>query len=91
MSNCLLCGRELDKSATKHHLVPKAKKGINTETVLLHNICHQAIHMNFSNTELARTLNSIEALLKEPAIQKFIKWVKKKPIHFAYSTKARRN
>ena len=78
--NCPLCGRELDGTADKHHLVPKSKKG--KETVRLHKICHRKIHSLFDEKVLAKHYNTIEKLLESEDIQRFIKWIKKKPIDY---------
>jgi len=78
-TSCPLCQRELGtKNISKHHLTPKSKGGTFGETVMLHNICHQKIHSLFTEKELARTLNSIEKLIAEEEIIKFVKWVSKK-------------
>jgi len=60
-----------------HHLVPKSKGGRHTE--YLHRICHRQIHALFTETELAKQFNSVEALLAHPGIQRFAAWVKTKP------------
>lgn len=80
---CPLCGRELGtKKISKHHLIPKSKGGKYTDTVMLHNICHQKIHSLFSEKELKRNYNTIEKLLTNEDMQKFVKWVAKKPPEF---------
>jgi hypothetical protein len=45
----------------------------------MHRICHRQIHALFTETELAKQLNSVEALLAHPGIQRFVAWVKTKP------------
>lgn len=70
---CALCGRPLGKTTQKHHLVPKSQGG--TETIPLHAICHRKIHALFNEKELARDFCTIEALLANEEIQKFVKWV----------------
>ena len=86
---CVLCGRELGTSETtsKHHLIPKSKGGRYSETILIHNICHQKIHSVFTEKELQQQYNTVEALKKHEAIQKFIKWVSKKNPDFYQSNK----
>ena len=80
MDNCPLCGRELDSTADLHHLVPKSKKG--KETIRLHKICHSKIHSLYDEKVLAKHYNTIEKLLESEDIQRFIKWIKKKPIDY---------
>ena len=83
---CLLCLREMNKKS-KHHLIPKSKKG--KETVFLHRICHEAIHRTFTNTELKKHFNTIDKILENTDIQKFIQWVQNKPMDFYYPMKSR--
>ena len=79
---CPLCQREMvkGKRISKHHLVPKSKKG--KETLYLHDICHQKIHSVFTEKELEKKYNNVDALLSNEEIQKFVSWVKNKPIDF---------
>jgi len=62
-----------------HHLVPRsqAKKGQTIPTVNLCSACHRQLHAMFSNRQLARELASLESLKHEPAMQKFLRWVRK--------------
>ncbi len=72
---CPMCGQEMDKP-DRHHLIPKQKKG--SETVDIHRCCHDKIHSIFTNRELERDYNTIEAIKSHPEIQKFIKWLSKR-------------
>jgi len=75
---CPLCEREIPPSQRDaHHLVPKSKGGRDTE--YMHRICHRQIHALFTETELAKQFNSVDALLAHPGIQRFVEWVKSKP------------
>ena len=75
---CPSCDRVIPPSQRDaHHLVPKSKGGRHTE--YMHRICHRQIHALFTETELAKQLNSVEALLAHPGIQRFVAWVKTKP------------
>ena len=83
---CPLCERKIPPSQRDaHHLVPKSKGGKNTE--YLHRICHRQIHALFTETELARQFNSVEALLAHPDIALFVAWVKTKPDEFMERTR----
>ena len=78
---CPICGRMIPASQKDaHHLVPKSKGGRATE--YLHRICHRQIHALFTETELAKELNTAEALRTQPDMQKFIAWVSTKPDAF---------
>ncbi len=83
--NCSLCGRPLGKRTEKHHLVPKSQGGI--DTIPLHAICHRKIHALFNEKELARSYFSIEALLADESVRKFVKWVQTKPADFYSRTR----
>ena len=85
---CPICNRKiLHYDESKHHLIPKCKKGTYTETVILHRICHNKIHATFSENELSTFYNTIERLIEHDDIKKFIKWIRKKPTEFYQKTK----
>ena len=81
---CPLCQRRLvsGPSTDIHHLIPKLKGGRKGPTVELHKVCHTKIHSVFTERELAKTYNTIEALLGNEEIQKFVNWVAKKDPEF---------
>jgi len=78
---CPLCNRELIKP-DKHHLIPKLKGGKNGDTVDLHRICHEKIHSIWTESELRDFYHTIDRIKTHEDIQKFIKWVAKKPSDF---------
>jgi 5-methylcytosine-specific restriction endonuclease McrA len=83
---CPLCGRRLgDKNLDRHHLIPRLKGGKRTE--LMHIVCHRKIHSVFSESELANKYNTVDALLEHEEIQKFVKWVKNRPIDYLDSSR----
>ncbi len=78
---CPLCGREIpDSQKDRHHLIPKVKGG--KETQFLHRICHRQIHALFSESELAKQYSTVDALLSNDDVIKFVRWVATKPIEF---------
>ncbi len=83
-SVCPLCDRVIPPGArsSRHHLTPKLKGGAKGATVLLHHICHQAIHARFTEGELARSLNGVDALRDHPDLADFLAWVRTKPGEF---------
>ncbi len=89
---CPLCLRPIPRDAPQsiHHLVPKLKGGKGRATVLLHAICHNEIHASLSEAELARSFNTIEALQNHPRLEKFIRWVRKRPPGFRSKTPGKR-
>ena len=86
---CPLCDRPIPPEArpTRHHLTPRLKGGARGPAVLLHRICHNAIHARFSEAELARRLNDIPALRADPDIARFLDWVAGKPPAFHAPTR----
>ncbi len=86
---CALCGREV-KTVTYHHLIPKQKGGKHTETVPLCQPCHTTLHSTFSNAELATSYNSIPALQSAATMQKYLQWIKNKPLERISNRKRRR-
>jgi hypothetical protein len=79
-NNCPLCGRELGIFVNRHHLIPNTFSG--KETVKLHTVCHDMIHRTFTERELIKYYHTIDRILENEEIQKFIKWIGKKPIDF---------
>ena len=84
---CPICSREMIPGPTvdEHHLLPKTFKG--KETITLHKICHRYIHAQLSERELLNYYHTVERLLEHENIQKFIKWVSKKPPEYYEKTK----
>lgn len=82
---CPLCERKIPASQRDaHHLIPKSKGGRHTE--YLHRICHRQIHALFTESELAKQFNSVEALLAHPDMAVFVAWIKNKPDDFMERT-----
>lgn len=78
---CPLCGRPIPPSERDaHHLVPRSHGG--RDTVLLHRICHRQVHALLTESELARTYATVDALREHPALQAFVRWVRTKPAGF---------
>ena len=89
---CALCERPIPEGAraSRHHLTPQLKGGARLGTVLLHQICHNAIHARFNEAELARRLSDIPSLRAEPEIARFLEWVRNKPPDFHAPTRRSR-
>lgn len=79
---CPLCKREIIDDSETHHLIPRLKGGNKGPTVELHRICHSKIHSIFTERMLQIKFNTIEVLLENDEIQKFVKWVANKPSNF---------
>lgn len=83
VETCPLCDRPMEAGdGDRHHLIPRHKGGDKGPTAIIHRFCHTKIHSVFTNSELARSYNTIEALRSHPEIERFITWVKDKPSSF---------
>ena len=88
---CELCSREIIEGyESNHHLIPKSNGGSHKPTAVLHLVCHKQIHALFTNKKLGRVYNTISRLKAHRDVERFIKWVSKKPINFDSKTKIRR-
>ena len=86
---CPLCHREIPPELeSRHHLVPKLKGGKTQENniAILHRPCHDKIHAVFTEAQLARSHATMDALREHPDIDKFAKWIAKRPIEFSDGT-----
>ncbi len=83
---CPLCEREIPPGQRDdHHVIPKVKGG--REISKMHRICHRQIHALFSESELATQYSTAAALLAVPAVQKFVAWVRTKPLDYCDGAK----
>jgi len=58
---------------------------------VLHTICHSKVHSLFSEAELARVYNTIEALRENEEIMRFVKWISKRPPEFRSKNRSPRD
>jgi len=81
---CPLCLRPIpaDVAQSLHHLIPKLKGGKGGPTVLLHHICHKEVHARFTEAELARSFQTIDAILGSDRLTGFLNWVARRPPGF---------
>ncbi|EMR01882.1 HNH endonuclease [Cesiribacter andamanensis] len=86
---CALCERQVG-SVSLHHLVPREEGGRFSETVPLCQPCHSTIHRTYSNRELARLYHTIPLLQQAPGLQKYLNWIRKRPIERISNFRARR-
>ena len=85
---CVFC--DFEENLTEHHLFPKCRhkrfRGKYTsaqlnETILLCRTCHNQLHDLITETDLAKSYNSIEKLKENSSVQKWISWIRKKRNH----------
>ena len=74
---CGLCGHEYERrELTKHHLVPKSRGGRETE--LICRPCHAQIHAVYTEKELEREFDSLEALRAAPKLASWMRFIRKR-------------
>lgn len=76
---CELCGST--DNLTKHHLIPKVKSKKNkysteekNQTITLCSMCHSTIHATFTESELRDKLNTLEKIIQDMRIHKYLLW-----------------
>ena len=81
---CPLCLRLIPPGAPQslHHLVPRLKGGTHGATALLHRLCHKEIHARFTEAELARDFDTIEAIRADERMAGFLTWIARRPPGF---------
>lgn len=89
MYNCPLCQRVVPK-VSDHHLIPKSRGGTSEDTIPICLDCHNSIHKFFTNKELEKQYNSVEALLSHEQFNKHIKWLAKQNPQRRYKTKQKK-
>lgn len=88
MTSCPICGRDKGGEMQSHHLLPRTFRTRTTSVhdkenrVDIHKVCHQKIHATFSEQELFQYYHTVERIREHDEMQKFIKWVRKKPADF---------
>ncbi len=79
---CEICKREHEEKQffEKHHLTPKQKGGKHMPTITVCRPCGQQIHKLFTNAELKNKYHTLDALLNNKQIQKWVSWINCKPM-----------
>ena len=85
---CWLCERPLGEPVERHHPVPKSRKG--RLVVDVHPICHRTLHARYTNSEMARLGEDLEAIRSDDEIAAFLRWIANKPADFHAPTRKRR-
>lgn len=76
---CELCGAT--SNLTKHHLIPKVKtknnnkyKEVKNDTIIICTMCHSTIHATYTESELRDSLNTLEKIIQDIRIHKYLLW-----------------
>jgi len=82
MFKCPICDRETpDEYQEEHHLIPKCKKGKETATMCCS--CGDMVHQLIEVKDMARIYNTIDSIKSHEGMQKWAKWISKKPNDFS--------
>jgi hypothetical protein len=88
---CELCERDID--VTRHHLIPQCRhknkknkksfdrKDVKKRILMICRDCHSQIHVLFTEKELEFEFNTLEKLLGEERVQKYLKWIKGRSVN----------
>ncbi len=87
---CPLCLRDVpDNKVSDHHLVPRCRGGFATVSICVG--CHNGIHAFFSNKQLEKEYDSVDALLADEKFSKHVKWLAKQDINKHFISKRSNN
>jgi len=87
-ASCALCGRA--RGLTFHHFIPRTvhsnkwfrknftRREMQESGTDLCRDCHDFLHEQWTAKQLGRELNSLEKLRADAAVEKFVRWVRKK-------------
>ncbi len=89
---CELCGRPA--ATTRHHLVPRSRRkkeraAFGSAADLCRD-CHRMVHATFENKQLAREYPDIVSLRGAPELQRYLKWIRKRPAATYYGSRNRK-
>jgi hypothetical protein len=94
---CPLCQRAFGEQSQLHHLKPRTFRGRDKNIkdqenlVMIHKICHSAVHAFFKEKELYKYYHTVERLLEDEHMKNFVKWVAKKDPDFYVKMKRSEN
>jgi hypothetical protein len=82
-ASCEICEREIN--LTRHHLIPRemhervakktgATKDYLNRTISVCRMCHSSIHRFFTNSQLAESYHTLDALMEDERMVKYAKW-----------------
>ena len=73
---CQLCLRQSQRF-TVHHLVPRSRGGKFGPKAKLCPTCHRQLHALFSESTLAKEMDSLERIRVNPEMASYLEWVRK--------------
>lgn len=88
---CPICLHQWELSArSRHHLVPVSRGGARGEVENVCRVCHDQVHVLFTNQELEKMYDSMDKLLEAEPMQRWINWVRKRKPAGGLRTRTRR-
>jgi hypothetical protein len=86
--SCSLCRRDAE-SLEKHHFeAGRRRKG--DEGIKVCHQCGDQLHLMFTNRELRNKYDTLEKILADPKVQKYVEWVKNKPVETHYTMRKKK-
>ncbi|MFT3788221.1 MAG: hypothetical protein QM770_18965 [Tepidisphaeraceae bacterium] len=76
---------------TEHHLVPRERGGLPEHKVPMCKACHGHVHATYDNRTLAIAFNTLHAMRRDPAIQKFVRFIRKQDATSSFRSASRRD
>jgi hypothetical protein len=86
---CVICQREAERLVF-HHLEPGKLRRRTKEGIRVCHQCGDQVHLMFTNWELRTQYNALEKLLASPRLQRYIEWVKDRPVEARYTLKRKK-
>lgn len=75
---CTFCERYVPRELiTLHHLKPRERGGKAEHRTPLCKPCHKQLHATYTNKELEKGRDTIEALRSAPELQAFLAWIRR--------------
>ena len=88
---CQICGRSTPQEfIEKHHLVPCSKHGAKGDKLVVCCNCGDMLHQLFDNKQLAKELNTLDKIMQNESVIKWVQWVRKKPDDFRICMKRKK-
>lgn len=87
---CELCFRQSQRF-TVHHLVPRSRGGRFGPKAKLCPTCHRQLHALFSESTLAKEMDSLERIRVNPEMASYLEWVRKQKGQAAFRVRRANN
>jgi len=86
---CAICQR-VTQHLVFHHLEPGKKRRRTQDGIRVCHQCGDQVHLMFTNRELRSQYNTLEKLLASGKVQRYVRWVKDRPVEARYTLKRKK-